>query len=453
MKRSLRAQMVGFHHQCIEYQPFQFHEYYEFLKEAEEFGAAAGAYPDERDELMANAAHRYQLLLDWMSERLHLNTTFLNKGRIWFNFYADIAGRFGLGTQAYTTETKKPHIGVSEISLQDLYLLQLILLHEMQHATDFVNYEGLRMSIAERELRARISICQGLRSLRDQYLKLYQNALQDLTYWFVIFYHSDIKASLKRDYYDLLPEDAQMLLSKECRGVLFSPMVIRSLMKELHRDRIEITSLKRYAIDIVGKGLKLIELPLSEEESTQQHQDPDTLEAMMLEDDELAPSSMQVRDISDEDMDALTIDFSREVMTTKNKVTDWQPYDDSYQRLKEQAMVVIERDQIGFEPIQLRLDKGISHQIEEDLFPQIQQLAMHLGDMGTFRELDQLDLPPPVVSAQVPEAEDKDENGMPVHLQPLQYRPQQRHNIGDEAPTLSDMMDDLSDFVREKGGR
>ena len=81
MKRNLRAQMVGFHHPCIFIQDHQNHDYYEFLHEADEFGAAAGTYPTEREELLANSAHRYQLLVDWTSQQLKLNVSFLNQGK------------------------------------------------------------------------------------------------------------------------------------------------------------------------------------------------------------------------------------------------------------------------------------------------------------------------------------------------------------------------------------
>lgn len=452
LNRNLRAQMVGFHHPCIEYSRLQFEEYYEYLREADEFGAAAGAYPDERDELMANAAHRYQLLIDWMTERLKLNVTFLNRGKIWFNFYADIAGRFGLGTQAYTTETKKPHVGVSEISLQDLYLLQLILIHEVQHATDFVNYAGLQMSIAERELRARISICQALVPMKERYTKLYQHSLLDLCFWFVILFRSEaIKMSAKQDYFSLLGDDAQYKLSAEAGGVLFSPMVLRALAKELQREQITLSTRIRYVIALAGEQLHLTEWVMTEEETPET---PDLIEELMITDDELAPSSMQIQELGAEDMEALTIDFSRDVLTTKNKLTDWQPYDESYQRLKEKAMVVIDRDEIGFQPVQFRLAKGAGLQLDMPLFPQAEQIAKGLSlDMQPLYALNNLDIPDAVLDTGSAPELFEGLDAIPVQLEPLQSRLPQRHNIGEEELTMEAIMSDLSDFVREKGGR
>ena len=60
MKRNLRAQMVGFHHPCIFIQDHHNQDYYEFLHEADEFGAAAGTYPTEREELLAKFAGALQ---------------------------------------------------------------------------------------------------------------------------------------------------------------------------------------------------------------------------------------------------------------------------------------------------------------------------------------------------------------------------------------------------------
>ncbi len=456
VKRNLRAQMVGFHHHCIIYSQRQHFEYYEYLKEADEFGAAAGTYPDEREELIANAAHRYQLLLDWMSERLHLNVSFLSRGKIWFNFYSDIASRFGLGTQAYTTETRKPLVGVSEISLQDIYLLQLILLHEMQHAIDFCNYSGLQMSLSERELRARISICEGLSSIRESHAKLYANAVQDLVYWYIIlFLTGSLSDSSKRDYYDLLNEDTRHFLSSAGRGVFFSPLVIRSLAKELMRDQISLTSSSRYAIDLVQDQLSLRLLSLNAEEEEMQTAQPDLLESLMIEDDKLATANSS-KNLSKDDIAALTVDYRREVLTTRNKLTDWQSYDETYQHLKEQALVAIERDTPAFGDVQQRLEKGASHLLDNKLFPQVQSLvpgAPPPGPDNALRRLSLLNIPEAVQDNIIVNPDDLKSDAVPVHLEPLQVKHLQRHNVGDDQPTLEDRMEDLSEFLKERGGR
>lgn len=455
MNRNLRAQMVGFHHPCLSFNDKQTFEYYDFLHEADEFGAAAGTYPDERNELLANSAHRYQLLVDWTAQRLRLNVSFLNKGKIWFNFYSDIATHFGLGTQAYTTETKRPHVGISEISLQDIYLLQLILLHEMQHAIDFANYSGLQMSITERELRARISICEGLSSIRETHEELYGQSLQDLCYWYILLHlTSNLDKDRKSDYYKLLNDDTRYQLSSEGGGgVLFSPLVIRSLSKELMRDNITLTSLKRYAIDPVGEKLKLRMVSLDSED--QNIEEPDSLELMMLEDDKLASNKIMLKELAKKDLSALTVDYSREVMTARNKVTDWTSYDKTYDKLKEQAKAAIERDKPAFSQVQARLEKGAGNMLDRELFPQLEILANAMPPTEPTDPdslLASLKIPDAVLLTNEHSVDERTHGAIAVQLEPLQGI-RSRHNIEDDQALLPDMMSDLSDFVRERGAR
>jgi len=453
MKRNLRGQMVGFHHPCIDFSRGQEHEYYEFLHEADEFGSAAGTYPEEREELLANCAHRYQLLVDLTTARLQLNVSFLNKGKIWFNFYSDIATHFGLGTQAYTTETKRPHVGISEISLQDFHLLQLILLHEMQHAIDFANYAGLQMSISERELRARISICEGLSVLRNQHAELYGNSLQDLGYWFVLFFLTGgIDEDRKADYFGLLGDDCRYLLSSDGGGVLFPPMVLRALAKELMRDQLSLSSLQRYAVDQTSAGLKLRLLSLNPDDPSSQ--EPDNLETMMLEDDQLAPDTIQLKDLSKEELGNLSVDYSREMLTTRNRLTDWQSYDKTYAKLKDQAKVIIERDTPSFSPVQLRLETGSGHLLDRSLFPQVETFVKQEPppEAPFANPLEAIQLPDAVQKTDEATADDRQHGATAVLLEPLQGL-HQRHNIESDQLTLEDQMADLSDFVRERGGR
>lgn len=458
MKRNLRAQMVGVHHPCLAFSSRQTFEYYDFLHEADEFGAAAGTYPDERGELLANSAHRYQLLVDWTAQRLRLNMSFLNKGKIWFNFYSDIANHFGLGTQAYTTETRRPHVGISEISLQDIYLLQLILLHEMQHAIDFSNYSGLQMTITERELRARISICEGLASIQGEQSELYANSLQDLCYWFILlFLTGNLDEERKQDYFDLLSDDARYMLSSEGGGgILFTPLVIRSLAKELMRDNISLTSMNRYAIETSNSKLKLRLISLTGEEDIKE---ADSLEEMMLEDDKLAKNFINLKDLAKKDISDLSVDYSREVMTTRNKLSDWQSYDKAYKNLKDKAKEAIERDTPSFSSVQLRLEKGSSHLIDRKLFPQLENFAKleNIPEIDTKPPdpgslLASLVLPDAVQQTDEATALEREQGAIAVQLEPL-HGLQQRHNIEDEQPLLTDRMADLSDFVRERGGR
>lgn len=458
MKRNLRAQMVGFHHPCLIFSEYQNHEYYEFLHEADEFGAAAGTYPDEREELLANSAHRYQLLVDLTTARLQLNVSFLSKSKIWFNFYSDIATHFGLGTQAYTTETRRPHVGISEITLQDHNLLQLILLHEMQHAIDFANYSGLHMSISERELRARISICEGAFVLQELEESLYANSLQDLSYWFILmFLTQGVDEGRKLDYFHLLNDDARYQLSSDGGGVVFTPLVLRSLTKELMRDKISLTSMNRYAIDKVGGKLKLHLLSLGSEDG--EMSEPDNLEEMMLQDDQLAPEFLKLKNSNHDEMKDISVDYRREVLTTRNRLTDWHSYDKVYAKLKEEAKKAIERDRKSFEAVQLRLEKGAGHTLDRSLFPQIEKFTEQTLPKtpkpvpeNEEQGLAGLKIPDAV---QYTEAASYDEimNGaMPVQLEPLKGL-HVRHNIEEDQPTLQDHMADLSDFLKQRGGR
>ncbi len=455
MKRNLRAQMVGFHHPCLFFNEYQTYEYYEFLHEADEFGAAAGTYPDERQELLANSAHRYQLLVDWTTAKLKLNVSFLNKGKIWFNFYSDIATHFGLGTQAYTTETRRPHVGISEITLQDMYMLQLILLHEMQHAIDFANYAGLHMSLSERELRARISICEGLFAIKDSHEELYLNAMQDVCYWYILhFLTAGVDDQKKQDYFDLLNDDTRYTLSVDGNGVLFTPMVIRSLAKELQREKISLSSMQRYAIDASGKKLKLKLISLLDLDSTAK--EPDSLEAMMMEDDGLAPGTVTLKDLSKEELGSMSVDYSREVFTTRNKLSDWQSYDKAYAKLKEQAIAAIERDKPSFEEVKLRLEKGDGHSLDRELFPQmkdyVEQALPPQAQKQEPETLDNLSIPDAMLETDQASLDEMTPEAVPVLLEPLQGG-RQRHNIETEELTLPDRMSDLSDFVKQKGGR
>lgn len=454
MSLNLLAQMVGFHHNCIEYDSEKFQEYYAYLYEADEFGAAAAVYEEERDELLANAAHRYQLLIDWMTERLKLNISFLNKEKIWFNFYADIATRFGVGTQAYTTETKKPHIGVSEISLQDLYLLQLILIHEVQHATDFVNYSGLEMSVSERELRARISICQALTPLVEPYPELFNNAVLDECYWYIILFLSpSVRMPKKEDYYNLLETQAREKLQNDDEGVVFTPMVIRALGKELMRENVKLFSNTRYTIHSQNGLLKLIETPLNLDKDEFPESEIDLIEEIMLQNDDAIPSSAHVQDISHEDLEDLTLDYSRDTPTTKNKVTDWQPYDHAYEKLKEKATIVIQREKKTFHHIHTQLNEALGDiQIQEPLTPQALDHAVNLSDSQSLKDLNNIVIPEAVLETD--ESEEANESGeVPVHLQPLQSGVPKRHNINNDIDVGEDIVSNLSDFVKEKGNR
>jgi hypothetical protein len=148
-------------------------------------------------------------------------------------------------------------------------------------------------------------------------------------------------------------------------------------------------------------------------------------------------------------------------MTTCNKLTDWQSYDKAYKNLKDQAKAAIERDTPSFSQVQMRLEKGAGHTIDRKLFPQLAAFAEEQAKVQAEAEEKNKDpgsllasLALPDASQQTTEADamDREHGAIAVQLEPLQGM-QQRHNIEDEQPLLQDRMADLSEFVRERGGR
>jgi len=336
MSNEIYDQLIGVSFPCVEYLEEDYKEHYELLKEADEFSAAASLYPDEKNELLANSLHRYQLILDKATNMLKLETDFLLKKKICFNFYTDIANLFGLGTQAYTTETETPYIGVSELSLQNVYLLQLILLHEMQHATDFVYFNGFEMGVAERELRARLSICNSLNELQKQFNKLYKNAYTDQAYWFVILFSSpNINDKLKYKYYELLEKPAKDILSSD-EGVIFSPLILRVFGMELKREGVNLKTNVGYSIN-ERDGLLIIEE--KEINIKQENQEDDSIisDTETYDDNLLSVklSKMTGEKISDENQ-PLTL--------VKNKLIEWHTYKDELKNMKKNANVIITRN-------------------------------------------------------------------------------------------------------------
>ncbi|GIW21019.1 MAG: hypothetical protein KatS3mg068_0026 [Candidatus Sericytochromatia bacterium] len=336
MSNELYDQLIGVNFPCVEYLEDNYKEHYELLKEADEFSAAAVLYPDEKNELLANSLHRYQLILDKASKILKLETDFLLKKKICFNFYTDIANLFGLGTQAYTTETETPYIGVSELSLQNVYLLQLILLHEMQHATDFVYFNGFDMGVAERELRARLTICHSLNELQKQFNKLYKNAYIDQAYWFVILFSSpNISDELKYKYYELLEKPAKDILESD-DGVVFSPLILRVFGMELKREGVNLKANTSYSITNRNGLLIMEEKELKIQEEIQEEDtiisDTETYDDKLLS---VKLSRMTGEKISDENQ-PLTL--------VKNKLIEWHTYKDELKNMKKNANIIITRN-------------------------------------------------------------------------------------------------------------
>ncbi len=347
MQNDIYDQLLGTVHKCREYSEDDYKEHYDTLKDADEFCAAASLYADERTELLANSLHRYQQLIDKASELMKLETDFLSKQKVCFNFYTDIANLFGLGTQAYTTESKTPYIGVSELSLQDIYLLQLILLHEMQHAMDFVFFDGFSMGIAERELRARITICHSLNESQKQFNKLYKNAYLDQAYWYVILYNSpNVEQKVKEEYYELLEKNAKKILADK-EGVVFSPLILRVFGRELVREGVDLRSNICYKINS-NKGKLILE------KSTVNNPVEDFGISEMdehitgdLETSEDEPLSTKLARITGEKLGGV----NGSINLVKNKLIEWHTYKDEFKNLKKQASIVITRNSESFNNI------------------------------------------------------------------------------------------------------
>lgn len=338
MSNEVYDQLVGVNFPCVEYLEDDYREHYDLLREADEFSAAASLYPDEKNELLANSLHRYQLILDKASNMLGFETDFLLKKKVCFNFYTDIANLFGLGTQAYTTETETPYIGVSELSLQNIYLLQLILIHEMQHATDFVYFNGFDMGVAERELRARLSICNSLNELQKQFNKLYKNAYIDQAYWFVILFSSpNISDKIKYKYYELLEKPAKEILSSD-EGVIFSPLILRVFGMELRREGVSLKTNIGYVINERDGLLIIEEKELNNNFEQENQEDESILSDTETYDENLLSvrlSKMTGENVSNEN-EPLTL--------VKNKLVEWHTYKDELKNMKKNANVIITRN-------------------------------------------------------------------------------------------------------------
>lgn len=382
MNNEIYDQLLGSVHKCKEYDENDYKEHYDSLKDADEFCAAASLYADERTELLANSLHRYQQLIDNASEKMKLETEFLVKGKVCFNFYTDIANLFGLGTQAYTTESKTPYIGVSELSLQDIYLLQLILLHEMQHAMDFVFFDGFSMGIAERELRSRITICNSLNEVQKQFNKLYKNAYIDQAYWYIILYNSpNVDQKLKEQYYELLEKNAKKLLSEQ--GINFSPLILRVFGRELVREGVDLRSNILYKLNsekgLINLEKEEIKNPLVEEISEMDAHITGDLETS---DDE--PVSVKLSRITGERLGGL----DGSVTLVKNKMMEWHTYQDEFKGIKKQASIVITRNAESFNNIALPQDSSIA----TPNIIKVQAKPYLVGD-NSLKDLKNLEIP------------------------------------------------------------
>ncbi|MBC7542032.1 MAG: hypothetical protein H7338_04805, partial [Candidatus Sericytochromatia bacterium] len=224
---ALVDELIGTRHPCTSYIQPQSQHHYDLLREADEFRAAAGMYPDEEESLLDYAFHRYQSILDIAVQHLSLPVDHLKASRVTYRPYSLLITECGWGTQAFTSELPKPDVVTSELSFADIGLLQLLLVHEMQHATDFAFYRGLDMGIIERELRARVSVAQALRGVQHEWPVLYQQAMLDEAYWLLLtFWLPDWHEARRAAYWDLLEVEAKARL----QAVLyFSPTHLRAL--------------------------------------------------------------------------------------------------------------------------------------------------------------------------------------------------------------------------------
>ncbi len=383
MNNEIYDQLLGSVHKCKEYDELDYKDHYDNLRDADEFCAAASLYADERTELLANSLHRYQHLIDKASLKMKLETEFLAKGKIAFNFYTDIANLFGLGTQAYTTESKIPYIGVSELSLQDIYLLQLILLHEMQHAMDFVFFDGFSMGIAERELRSRITICHSLNEVQKQFNKLYKNAYIDQAYWYIILYNSpNVDIRVKEEYFELLEKKAKKLLQED--GVNFSPLILRVFGRELIREGVDLRSNLLYRINS-DQGLIRLEKEEAKNIIEDDSSDMDKYIAGDIETSSDEPIAVKLDIMTGEKLSGV----DGNIVLIKNKMIEWHTYKDEFKGIKKQASIVITRNAESFNNIALPQDTSNS----TPNIIRVEAKPFIVGDNSSLKDLKNLEIP------------------------------------------------------------
>lgn len=437
MKNEIYEQLIGVTNPCKEYKEANYKYHYQILKDADEFSAAAALYPDERTELLANSLHKYQQIIDKASELLLLDTDFLLKKKISFNFYTDIANLFGLGTQAYTTETEKPYIGVSELSLQDIYLLQLVLLHEMQHALDFVFFDGLGMGIAERELRARLSICHSLNDIQKQFNKLYKNAYIDQAYWYIILFNSPkVSDDIKYQYFELIEKNAKKLL-EDSDGIVFSPLILRVFAKELEREEVHLRSNISYRLIVENGIIKLSETELKTPLPEEVQNEMEEIISTDTETSEDEPLSVRLAKLTGEKIAR----DNETIALVKNKLMEWHTYKDEFKNLKKQASVVLTRNAESFSNIVSNNNSAIS-------VPNIIKVEKkYYGPDGDNNELKQLrNLEIPNVAINTGNFDDQE-----IFVQNRPYNSRKKKSYDEfEENIAENVMNNLSSFVNKK---
>lgn len=456
MNKILLEQLVGHLYPCQDYAKDEKLQHVLFLREADEFSAASSVYIEEKYELLANAAHRYQFLIDTAVKRLNIDTAFLSFGQICFNFYADIASRFGLGTQAYTTETKPPYIGISELSLQDMYLIQLILIHEMQHAYDFTFLNGLNFSIAERELRARLSICKALNKIKKHKNKLYKNSVIDQAYWYIILFLSPkINEETKYQYYYALEPIAQKRLSLGNEGIIFPPLLVRILNKELMREGIVLSSKVLY--HLINHNGKFILKEETLKNMQEQEKPPENeIEEIILEDNEpLVRSTVTLTGESQKNIN------KNKSVACCNKMVDWHLYEEQYKLLKQQASMIVTRD---MENYNIMMGSGMPLDLSSEEIPLFSSISTvkimnevlrpqsvsegesqnKKAQTTEFTYLNNIYIPPAAL-----EAKNEEESSIYIPPQPIRHRT--AYDFEDTQGLAEDVMANLSDFVKKKG--
>lgn len=244
--------LIGRHYAIRPYSEPFLRQHEENLRDAREFASAAVVYPDEGEELLAQASHRHQQLLDdavaWLGIPVPPGTA------IRYLPFAQFGKRWGQGAQAATTEEMPPQIWVSELSLGDPMLLQMVLVHELQHAADF-SQGGLEMGICERELRARISVGLALEGVGADW---YRDALRDATFWALLLFRTPAEAHLLEAYWEVLHEECREALRQ---GVLVPPSLLRCLSHELSREGVAIKGAWTYRFPEAPRSFEAIALP------------------------------------------------------------------------------------------------------------------------------------------------------------------------------------------------
>lgn len=329
--------LLGRGHAIRPYPDAEWRQHEENLRDAREFASAALSYPDEAEELLAQASHRHQQLIDeavaWLGIAVPPGTA------VRYLPFAQFGKRWGQGAQAATTEELPSQIWVSELTLGDPVLLQMVLVHELQHAVDFAD-GGLSLGVCERELRARISVEKALQPLGGEW---FRDALRDATFWALLLFRTPNDPALFSTYWEALHEECKEALRQ---GVQVPPALLRCLSHELSREGVAVKGAWTYRFPEAPHGFEAIALP------------PSTPERVPVE------------------VVAATGAATNELAPAVNRVEEWRFYETPFQLLAAEA------DKIG----QLEMGLGVRPAYWKEERPTGDDLLAGLGAIMKGKE-------------------------------------------------------------------